>query len=279
MQNNNQVNDDVIEIDLQELFLYMLKRLWIFMACAIIGGALMYVYCSLTSVPMYDSSTTFYVLNSSKETLTSGDLSMNTTLAKDYTQLIKSRTVLERVAQDCDVPSVAGKISVSILQDTRIIRITATDRNPAMAQKIANSAREQASEMIKQVMAIEAVNMIDEANFPVSPIANNTSKMLLLGIAVGFAIPMMIFLVLFLLDDTIKTPDDIERYLGLSTLASIPVIGTDGNKKQGKAHMKKKRKESGRYEADFQQDNTIDDEDIEEIKVDRPADKSGKGEA
>ena len=96
-------------------------------------------------------------------------------------------------------------------------------------------------------MNIDAVNTVEEANLPTQKAAPNTMKNTLLGGILGVFIAIGIIVIIYILDDTIKTPDDVERYLELNVLASLPIKeGTKKNKKAKniarKAAMQAKKK-------------------------------------
>ena len=123
--------------------------------------------------------------------------------------------------------------------DTRIISITVTDTDPVRAMEIANAVREAASEHILNVMDIQAVNVVETANLPTYASGPNTARNILLGGMLGAALVMGILVVRFLLDDTVKTTEDVERYLGLSVLAVIPL-------NEGEADGKRRRRKGKR---------------------------------
>ena len=117
---------------------------------------------------------------------------------------------------------------------TRIVTIIVQNENPALAQELANVIREVSSKQIVDVMGVEAVNMVDEANLPLAPSSPNTHKNMLMGFAWGCLLAVAFILLLYLLNDTIKNAEDVERYLNLNVLASIPNIETTTTKKGGK---------------------------------------------
>ena len=56
---------------------------------------------------------------------------------------------------------------------------------------------------------------------------------------------MLVVIILYILDDTIKNPDDIEKYLGVSVLGAIPLKSEDtfsGDYGYGKQEKTKKQK-------------------------------------
>ena len=147
-------------------------------------------------------------------------------MSKDYEQLVTSRYVIEGVIKQLSLnetyESLVGRVSAVNTNDTRIIAITVTDSSAEQAQKIANAVRDLAAKHITQVMDIEAVN-VDSANLPTAPVSPSITKWTFMGIVIGIIASMIIIIVKYLLDDTIKSSEDIEKYLGISTLALIPM--------------------------------------------------------
>ncbi len=232
--NRNQA--DEIEIDLREICLLLFSRLWLIILTAIFTGAAAFGISVFLIQPTYDSTTKIYILNKQEEnTVTYSDVQLGTQLTKDYAQLITSRLVLEKVIQelqlkDMDYEGMLRKVSVETPTDTRILSITVSDADPVMAMEIANSIRESAAQHIKNVMDIEAVNVAETANLPTQKASPSVMKWVAGGSAAGAFLVVAVLLLVYFLDDTIKTSDDVEKYLGLSTLALIPA-NTQGRKR------------------------------------------------
>lgn len=234
--------NDEAEIDLGELLGVMFQHFWVILLCAAAGAILAFSACKLFVTPQYKSSTSVYILNKNdSSTVTYSDVQLGTQLTKDYAKLIKSRTVLEAVIEEYDLPfgykELNERISVNTISDTRLIEISVLDEKPDRAQLIADAVRKKASERIVEVMAIQAVNVVDEANLPKSPVSPSVVKWTGAGLVFGGFLCVMILTIQFLLDDTIKTSDDVEKYLGLSTLALIPEM-EDANAKKKRGHGK-----------------------------------------
>ncbi len=225
--NNNKYGSDVIEIDLMEAAGLLWHRMWLIVLCALLAGAAGFILSRFVVTEQYRSTTKIYVLNRQNDnTLTYSDVQLGTQLTKDFLELIKSRYVVEQVIAAWELPysyeKLARKIDVSSQTDTRIIAITVTDEDPQMAQQLADEVRRLASERIKSVMDIQAVNVVDEANLPDHPASPNVGRWTVFGALIGAFLCIAIVLIHFMLDDTVKTADDIEKYLGLSTLGMIP---------------------------------------------------------
>lgn len=267
-------NDDVIEIDLQELIGLLLYKLWLIIICAVIGAAGAFVISNFFITPLYESTTSVYILNKNENsTVAYNDVQLSTQLTKDYAQMIKSRDVLEGVIEvfflEDSYKEFADRVAVSTPSDTRMINITITDEDPFMAQQLANEVRKSAAEKITEVMDIQAVNTVDEANLPEKPASPSVFKWTAIGGVLGIVLCAAILIIKFLLDDTIKTSEDVEKYLQLSTLASIPVKEEETKK----GHKKSRR----RQHDDQLEVSDLDEEDPDEdsvISTDKPLDAS-----
>jgi capsular polysaccharide biosynthesis protein len=187
--------------------------------------------------PKYESTTRVYILNpNNSNNLTYSDTQLATQLTKDYEALITSRYVLEQVIDEFGLEEsyeqLEDRISINNTTDTRIIDITVKDVDPQMAQYLANAIRDISAEHIKSVMDIEAVNVVDEANLPEEPSEPSVVKWTIAGFLLGLLACAAVVIIRFLLDDTIKSSEDIEKYLTLSTLALIPDAELEEKKKK-----------------------------------------------
>ena len=133
---------------------------------------------------------------------------------------------------DTTYESFVGSIAVSSPSNTRIIYITLTHTNPLLAKEMVDKLREEASVKIKDIMAVDAVNLVDEGNVPLHPSAPSVKKWTLIGLLAGAFLAIAVIVVLYLLDDTIKSSEDIEKYLKLSTLGTIPIVETEEERKK-----------------------------------------------
>ncbi|MCM1101502.1 MAG: Wzz/FepE/Etk N-terminal domain-containing protein [Clostridium sp.] len=233
--------DDVIEIDLQEIVGLLFHWAWLLVTCGIMAGLVGFMISKFVLVPQYQSTTSVYILSkSNNSSLTVSDTQLATQLTKDYEQLITSRHVLERVLEELNLTeyytyaSLAEKVSVQNTKDTRIINITVKDENPVVAKMIADAIRNVSAEKIVDVMDVDAVNLVDEGSLPTEPSEPSVRDWTLIATALGIVLAAALVLVRFILDDTIKSSDDIEKYLGLSTLALIPDADTEEKSKKYK---------------------------------------------
>ena len=240
---------DDLEIDIIELLGAVLSKIWIVIGSAVLAAVAAYLFCSFLVTPRYESTTKIYVINrQSSDALTYSDLQSGSQLTKDYQELVTSRPVLEEVKAelglDIENEHLKRMITVSVPTDTRIVSITAEDTDPYMARAIADMVRISAAEHIANVMNTEAVNVVEEANLPTEISSPKIVRNTAIGGVIGAFIAVMIIVIIYIMDDTIKNPDDVEKYLGLSVLGSIPVLDEDVLKNSSKEDKKKKNKKT-----------------------------------
>ncbi len=241
---STQSNEDIIEIDLKELALLLLSKLWILILATVAAGAIGFAVSAFVITPTYESTTSIYISNKNENnSMTYSDTQLASQLTKDYEQLISGRSVLETVIEEqgleLNYKQLKDKVAVTNITNTRIIEITVTDEDPLSAQEIANAIRGVAAVHIKEVTNVEAVNVADEANLPIEPSDPSILKWTVLATAIGCFLSAAIVIIIHLMDDTIKSEDDVMKHLGLSTLAMIPLTEYDEPKTKRKFFGKK----------------------------------------
>ena len=225
--NENKMSDE-LEIDVKEIFFVVWKKAWLIGLVAIIAAFSCFLFTKFFITPQYESETKVFILTKQNEAnVTYNDLQMGSQLTKDYKELITCRPVLENVINSLGLEysyqTLFEKVSVEVPTDTRIITITVTDEDPIVAMQLADAIREEASELIKDVMDIEAVNLVEKANVAEKPSSPSKVKNSILGGGLAVFVMVVAIVLMYMLNDTIKTPEDIESKLGLSNLASIPL--------------------------------------------------------
>ena len=204
----NHRDNNIVEIDLLEIISILLNRFWVIFGAALLAAAAGFMISKFVLTPTFESTTKIYILNKSENTtVTYSDVQMGTQLTKDYAELINSRYVLETVIGQLSLPEMEykdllKKVSVHTPTDTRIVSITVTDYDPQQAQNIANCIREVAGEHIQNVMDIEAVNVVEEANLPTVKAGPSVVKWTAVGGILGVFLVCAVILIHYLLDDS-----------------------------------------------------------------------------
>lgn len=220
------------EIDLRDLFGMLMKRWYIILISVLVCSAAAALISLFVLKPVYQSNTTLYIgknLDGEKTDLAYNDVLLGSQLVKDYREIVKSRLVANEVIQelklaDMSIDDFTAKLSVDLKNDTRVIQISAMDNNPEMAKSIANKVAEVFMVKVVDIMQVENVKVIDTAEAPEHPVKPNKK----MNVAIGFILGLMVgFGIVFLIeyfDNTIKTVDDIKKYLDLPVIGTIPVF-------------------------------------------------------
>lgn len=228
--------DDGVSIDLYALVIRLVEKWYIMFATALVGAIIAGVvtFCFIT--PTYQATSKLYVVSQKDSAINLSDLQIGNYLAKDYQEVFKNWYVHEAVVTRLGLPysydQLRKMVKVSNPSDTRILYITATSTNPAEAQAMANTYAEVAQSFIASRMDSKEPTMFETALLPTRPAAPNKTQNILLGFVLGFALAAGIIVIAFVMDDYVRTSDDIERYLGLPTLGTI-MLQEDGDEELG----------------------------------------------
>ena len=218
--------DDEIEIDLKEVF-YLLLSHWksIFLAM-LIGAAIFGAYHTFVLKPSYQADASIYI-TSTDSMISFSDLQLSAALTDDYANIIKSRTVLNRVIDELDLnlnyKQLGALISVDNPDSTHIVDIKVTCDDPELSRNITNALMNISVDQIYQVIGSGEPTVIDYAMAEaVQDVTPGLKKYLMLGALLGALIVCAIVVLRMLTDTTLKTVDDIDRYLHLPVLAAVP---------------------------------------------------------
>ena len=237
-------DNEEMEIDLLELLMVMKKHLAAILLAGIVGLVIMFAYTSFLVTPLYSASSMMYVMpDNSMNSYTLNDMQVGQQLTSDYSSMIKSRSFMEDVIKKLnltiDYQQLLGKVEVTNPTSSRILQVTVNDPNPQTAADIANEMASVAESKLKEITGMQAIKIYEEAAVPDRPSSPNMKKNCALGLLAGIVLTMAVITILYLLDDTIKTEDDIEKYLGMATLAVLPY---NGRKQQRQAQKHKKQR-------------------------------------
>ena len=218
-----------IAIDIVQLFKILWKKKIIILLTAIVAAVLAFGVSSFVLKPEYSSTTRIYVVSrnqSENAGLTNQDLQAGSYLVKDYKEIILSQDVLEKVISnlklDQTVKELTKKIQVTVPVDTRIVSIIVEDEHPEEASRIANALREVAAEKIIKVTRVSDVTTLEEARPALTPSSPNIRRNTVLAFLVGGVAMIVSVLLLELLDDRVKRPEDVEEVMQVALLGIVP---------------------------------------------------------
>ena len=222
-------DNQTVEIDVLSLVKTLWRRKFLIVVTAFVMAIVALGYSTFIIKPNYTSTTRIYVVNrqaNENSTLTNQDLQAGTYLVKDYKEIILSQDVLAKVIDDLKLnvqPSaLAKKINVTVPTDTRIVSIAVSDGDAKEAARIANSLRQVAAEKIIAVTKVADVTTLEEAEVPNSPSSPNIRRNTLIGFLAGGVLISVVILVVEVLDDRVKKPEDVEEELGITLLGVVP---------------------------------------------------------
>ncbi len=217
-------NDDTI--DLMRLLFALKRRIWLILAVGLIFAFGAAAYTRFLVTPVYTSSSTMLVLTKETTLASVADLQLGTQLTKDYSVLIQSRPVLEKTIEnlglDMSYQALRGSISISNPEDTRILSISVNHSDPETAKTIADELASVSSAYIGDKMEVTPPKIIEEGEVPTSKTSPSMRKNTVMGFLAGAVLVCAVVVVLELLNDSIYTEEDVEKYLGLSTFAVVP---------------------------------------------------------
>ena len=215
------------EIDLIDLAWALLDKIHYIVLCFLIGAVIMNAYSYFLVRPTYKSTAKMYVVSASKNSVVDLDaLNIGTSLTADYEQLMLSYPVLEQVINklnlDMDSDTLAKMITLENPTDTRILNINVVSTDPKSARDIANTLMDVSVDYLPKTMSTNAPNVAQKAKLADHKDGPSYTKYTMIGALAGAFLYCMYLVVKYLMDDTIHTADDMEKYFGLVPLTTIP---------------------------------------------------------
>ena len=237
------------EVDLVEL-LYRLIEKWKIIVLACLFGALIAAVCTFYFItPMYTATSKLYVVNAKDSAINLSDLQIGNYLASDYTEVFSNwhvhEMVLQRLGLDYPYSQLAEMVSVENPKDTRILYVNVVSDDPQEAKDMADTYAQVAREFIAVKMDTEQPNIFEEALLPSRPSSPNKSRNIIMGFMIGLILSCSVIIAQFLMDDRLRSADDIEKYVQLPTLGVMP---KQTKSTQPRCTANKTRKEKAAHE-------------------------------
>ena len=216
-------------VDLREYFGIVKKRFWIVALITIIAVVVSGVISFFMLNPVYEAKSTLIVnteKNEETQMITGDQFNVTQKLEVTYGEIIKSRSVLDDVIKNLKLDDEYGdlvkSVTVSPVKDTQIISISVQDTNKEKARDIANEIPKVFKKEAKRITKANDIQVIDKAILPQSPIKPNKMMNITIAAALGAMIGLFVVFLIEYLDNKLKTPQDIEKHLGLSVLGVVP---------------------------------------------------------
>ena len=212
------------EIDLIELFSFIKGKIGMIISITALVCILGCIYGLFLQKPMYKSYTTV-ILGSNETTITQSDITINKNLVDTYTEVVKSRKVLDKVINELNLDityeQLSKKVTVSALNNTEIIKITVSDLESNKAKDIANVIAKHFTSIVKDLYNMDNVDILDEAIETTTPYNINVLKQTITYLAIGLVLALCIVFLIFYFDRTIKSVEQVEQKIKLPILGSV----------------------------------------------------------
>ncbi len=216
-----------MEIDLAELLRYYLSKWYFFLAMLIVGALIAGAYTYYFVTPRFTATSKLYMVANSGDTIVDlSDFNIGNSLSSDYEELIVVRPILEQIIEEEDLDytyeQLKSMITISTISNTRILKISVNSTSPTEAMTVANALADKAVEEIPVMMDTAKPNIAERAIVPEKKSSPSMSKNVMIGGLIGVLIVGVILTVIYLMDDTMITAEDVEKALGFMPLTVIP---------------------------------------------------------
>ena len=223
---NPQSADDEETIDLGLLFgELMSKWYWLLLALAV-GAAVMFVVTFFFMTPQYEGVSKIYIYNKSTS-ISISDLQIGQQLTSDFQIIAKTREVVEEAVTqtglDIDYEEALKKITINNPDSSRVLEIVITDPDPVTAAIFSNNLANVLRDRIGEVTNTDKPSLVEKAIPNYKKVSPSYTKNILIGALVAFILAAAVIIIITIRDDTIKSEEDVQKFLGLNTLALIPV--------------------------------------------------------
>lgn len=213
-------------IDLVELFWVLVNRWKIILLTMLITAMLAGIYYLVGVKPSYQADASIFITNN-ESVITVSDLQLSSELTEDYANIIKSRNVLKQVIKELDLNldyrELSKLVSVTNPDNSHIITITVTCGDVELCRDIANSLMNIGLDRIYQVVGSSEPTVIDYSEAEaVDEITPALTKYLAIGLLLGLIAACGLICVRYMTDTTLKTEDDLKRYLDIPVLSVVP---------------------------------------------------------
>lgn len=241
-----------IEIDLREIFGVIMSRIWIIILAGILFAGATGVFCKFIVTPIYTSTTQLCILSNTTSIASLSDLAIGTQLTQDYIVVTQSRPVVEKVIANLELDMTYEELlavtTVTNPDNTRILSISVTNPDPTLAKQIVDQYAQVSRKRIAELMDINEPGIIEEGHVAENKTRPTTTRNAMIAGILGIFLAAAIVIARYLMDDTIKSSEDVERYLGLITLGTLPIeenaLKEEQREQMAKQAAKKRKKAS-----------------------------------
>lgn len=218
------------EIDIKRIIEIIFSKKLIITLIILLSVTLGYVYSYYYKKPEYKSSVTILLVadeNKTDKSLTQTDVNLNNGLISTYSSIAKSSSILQKTIQNLNLDIPVSKLEQNVeakqIDNTQFLEISVKNESPERAKNIANELAEVFTEQIKEIYNLQNISIVDKAETEENPCnINHMKDMIIFGFA-GIVLSIIIVMIIYMFDDTVKDQKDIEKNIKLRTIGTLPV--------------------------------------------------------
>ncbi len=218
------------EIDIKRIIEIIFSKKLIITLIILLSVTLGYVYSYYYKKPEYKSSVTILLVadeNKTDKSLTQTDVNLNNGLISTYSSIAKSSSILQKTIQNLNLDIPVSKLEQNVeakqIDNTQFLEISVKNESPERAKNIANELAEVFTEQIKEIYNLQNISIVDKAETEENPCnINHMKDMIIFGFA-GIVLSIIIVMIIYMFDDTVKEQKDIEKNIKLRTIGTLPV--------------------------------------------------------
>lgn len=243
MERHEKNTKDYYVIDLAHIVKVIWQRLWVVVLVSVLTTAIGFSMAAFVIPPTYSSSIMLYVNNSSFSvgdlgfSISSSELTAAQSLAKTYTVLLKNRTTLERLINEIHTDytweEIYDMIESGPVNETEVMQVTVTCRNPYDAQRIANGIAKVLPQRVAEIVEGATMEVVDSAVVELEKVAPSVAAYTAVGFLLGVLLSVLVLVIIALMDNTVHDEEYVIRAYDYPILAKVPSLNATGGKKYG----------------------------------------------
>ena len=211
-------------IDWGSLLFRLLENIHWILITAFVFAIVVGVYEKTSVTPIYQATSKIYIAGS-ESTISLADLQLSTSLAVDYQETFKiwhvHDMVDERLGLDYSYSKLAGMVSVSNPSGSHFLYIRIQSPDPEEAKLLADTYADVVQDFIAEKMELRRPQVLEMAQLPTRPISPDIRGAIIKAFMVGLFTAAAVVVLIYLLDDKIRTSEDVEKSTGLATLGEM----------------------------------------------------------
>lgn len=212
--------------NIKDFALEFVRKRYIVAAIIIVCLLAAFIYSTFIATPLYSSNAKIYVVNKESDKLTSSDMSVSSYLTYDFAEIITNDLILDKVSKSLDNKYSSSQlrdfINIDVPKSTRIISITVISPDATDSKKIVDSICLTAQDTVVELMELDKIEILNEGKIPKGKTSPILSKNLTIGLLSGIISSVAVVFLIYSLDTKISSSQDVEKYLELTVLATIP---------------------------------------------------------